>query len=135
MFPCVLLLCSPDGSERHTYTHPRTVWAVKLAGDAAVTGCIDRVVRLVSLASGQLLRELRGHGGEVCSVSACGPVVLSGDESKELRVWSAESGECVATIGHEKEYVRGVALALAAGLIVSLSLYGVAGEVIAWRAK
>ncbi len=48
-------------------------------------------------------RELEGHLGDVytCRFFPSGLVVLSGGADMQLKIWSAESGQCAATLmGH-----------------------------------
>ena len=50
-----------------------------------------------------LQRQLSGHLGEVytCRMFPSGVVVLSGGADMQLRIWSAETGRCAATLrGH-----------------------------------
>lgn len=51
-----------------------------------------------------LQRDLSGHHGDVttCRFFPSGLVVLSGSTDMQLKVWSAETGQCAATmIGHK----------------------------------
>ena len=121
------------GASRHTLPHPSNVNALHIDGDTLATGCIDRVVRTWSVASGQLTRELRGHDDWVTSVALYGGVLVSGSLDKTLRVWSVaegEEGKCVATLEGHTRAVRGVALVPSGGgRIASLGVY----ELIMWE--
>lgn len=51
-----------------------------------------------------LQRDLQGHLGDVytCKFFPSGVVVLSGGADMQLKVWSAETGQCAANIiGHK----------------------------------
>lgn len=51
-----------------------------------------------------LQRDLQGHLGDVytCKFFPSGIVVLSGGADMQLKVWSAETGQCAANIiGHK----------------------------------
>ncbi|XP_017165832.1 F-box/WD repeat-containing protein 7-like, partial [Poecilia reticulata] len=68
---------------------------------------IDRSIGSVKLtvirlsASPQCLRTLTGHSGGVWCSQMAGATVISGSTDRTLRVWDAESGECVhALYGH-----------------------------------
>ena len=48
-------------------------------------------------------RELEGHYGDIytCRFFPSGIVVLSGGSDMQLKIWSAETGQCAATLlGH-----------------------------------
>jgi len=48
-------------------------------------------------------RRLEGHYGDVytCRFFPSGVVILSGGADTQLKIWSAETGQCAATlIGH-----------------------------------
>ena len=50
-----------------------------------------------------LQRELEGHYGDVytCKFFPSGIVVLSGGSDMQLKIWSAETGQCATTLlGH-----------------------------------
>ena len=50
-----------------------------------------------------LQRELEGHYGDVytCRFFPSGIVVLSGGSDMQLKIWSAETGQCATTLlGH-----------------------------------
>ena len=107
-------------------------------GDTLATGCSDMVVRTWSVASGQLTRELRGHGGAVCAVSLSGSVLVSGGGGDGcVKVWALgdDAGECVATCEGHSRGVRGVALSASGGFVASLAM-GIAAngaELTVWR--
>jgi WD40 repeat protein len=63
-------------------------------GRMLATGCDDLRLRLWDEASGQLLRELKGHTiqGINCTFTGTGDRLLSNDWSDVLRVWEPSSG-------------------------------------------
>jgi len=55
-------------------------------------------------------RRLEGHYGDVytCRFFPSGVVVLSGGADTQLKIWSAETGQCAATlIGHSAGSLAG----------------------------
>ena len=66
-------------------------------GKHVVSGSGDKTVRIWSLESGQLVRQLDGHTDRVYSVCVTpdGKHVVSGSYDKTVRIWSVESGEFV----------------------------------------
>ena len=49
-------------------------------------------------------RELTGHYGDVytCQFYPSGVVILTGGADMQLKIWSAETGQCAATLqGHK----------------------------------
>src|SRR5262249_43361156 len=73
---------------------PTRAGAVSRAGLVAAAG-VDGVIRLCELAGGREVRQLRGHQGEVTSVTftAAGQTVISGGRDGTVRTWSAASGK------------------------------------------
>ena len=98
---------------RHTLRHPDYVNAVHMSAGVLATGCYDRVVRTYALVSGELTRELRGHGCAIFGVAICGSMLASGAYDGTVRVWSLREGDatdkCSAVLEHGGD-VRGVAL-------------------------
>ena len=127
---------SLGGSASRTLPHPVPVYSVHVDGDVLATGCGDGIVRTWSIASGQLTRELRGHGNAVWAVSLSGSVLVSGGADKRVKVWALgdDAGECVATCEGHSDRVTGVALSASGGFIASLGNGSPpAGELIVWR--
>ena len=85
----------------------KTVLTVAFSPDGkrAVSGGVDRVVRLWDLASGAQIRTLTGHLGRVMSVafSPDGSQIVSCglDEDKTVRLWNTETGKEILRLeGH-----------------------------------
>ena len=56
-----------------------------------------------------LQRRLEGHRGDVytCRFFPSGVVILSGGADMQLKIWSAETGQCAATMtGHKAGKVK-----------------------------
>lgn len=72
-------------------------------GSRALSGSMDRCVRLWDMETQQCLRVLEGHTDEIFSVtwSANEQYALSTSDDKTLRLWDLETGECAAVLtGH-----------------------------------
>ena len=112
-----------------------TVRSVALSadGDRVVSGSDDGTVRVWEAASGECVRELRGHTGWVRSValSADGGRVVSGSDDGTVRVWEAASGKCVRELRGLTRAVNSVALSADGGRVVS---GGTDGTVRVWDA-
>jgi len=60
-----------------------------------VTSSEDRLVRLWDSKTGEVLKKMEGHTGEVMglAVSRDGQMIVTGDENGELIAWQAKTGE------------------------------------------
>jgi len=68
-----------------------------------VSGSDDRSVRLWDVATGGVVRVLRGHHGEVTAVVLLDTSVVSGSQDESVCQWSLDTGECIRTMwGHSK---------------------------------
>jgi len=92
-----------------TYKHalpgdPERLWSVVPAGSGRVVSAgVDSVVRLWDVRTGECLREFRGHGGSISSLSAEGNRVVSASADATLKVWDLGTGACLRTLtGHSK---------------------------------
>jgi hypothetical protein len=65
-----------------------------------VSGSRDKTLRVWDLETGACLRILKGHGGEVVSVSVTpdGQQAASASADKTLRLWDLETGACMAVM-------------------------------------
>ena len=82
-----------------------------MQGDTLAAGCVDHKVWLWSLSSLTCTRKLSGHTYWVGSVRLLGGLLVSGSGDSTARVWSVESGECVATLTCGYGMVCGLAIA------------------------
>nr|WP_255428071.1 WD40 repeat domain-containing protein [Ramlibacter cellulosilyticus] len=71
--------------------------ALDTDGRLLVEGGHRKTVRVLDLASGQDIAQLEGHLGEIVYVRLLGNRVLSADSTGELRLWSLETRELVAS--------------------------------------
>ncbi|KAJ7641244.1 chromatin associated protein [Roridomyces roridus] len=104
------------------------VMSVALSPDASLVaaGCVDSLVRVWSLATGQLVEVLRGHTNSVHSVvwMRDGGGVVSGALDNTIRCWDLRSASgkgkvpCTVFAGH-KDYVLSVGISRDAQWVVS----------------
>ncbi|KAG2746715.1 WD40 repeat-like protein [Suillus brevipes Sb2] len=73
-----------------------------------VTSSKDRMVRLWDLKTGEVLKKMEGHTGEVMglAVSRDGQMIATGDENGELIAWQAKTGESLAKVKVHGSAVR-----------------------------
>ncbi len=94
--------------------HTNLVGSVSLSSDGtrALSGSLDRTVRVWDLSSGECLQVLEGHSGDVNSVSLSsdGTRALSGGGDRTVRVWDVSSGECLQVLEGHSEWVNSVSL-------------------------
>lgn len=66
-----------------------------------VTGGYDKLVRLVDIGTGEVLKALAGHRAPVCSTifNPYGNLVISSSKDHTVRFWDMTSGICVNSIG------------------------------------
>jgi tetratricopeptide (TPR) repeat protein len=84
----------------HAYV---TTVAFSPDGRAAVSGSLDKTLKLWDLATGKEIRTLRGHPDYVNSVAISfdGRTALSGSWDKTLKLWDLASGKEIRTLqGH-----------------------------------
>jgi WD40 repeat protein/serine/threonine protein kinase len=101
--------------EEKTLTgHRASVTAARLSSDGslAVSGSIDRTLRLWTVPEGESLRTFKGHQGKVTSVcwSPDGRSLLSASKDGALCLWDVESGQCLQTCKGDQEAVCDIAL-------------------------
>ncbi|QEL20763.1 protein kinase domain-containing protein [Limnoglobus roseus] len=92
------------GREAVLRGHTRPVTAVALAGGRVATGSRDGTVKLWDAQTGQELRTLPRHEGDVRAVgwSPAGDRVVSADSAGMVHVWDAETGKKLTSVpGHK----------------------------------
>jgi WD40 repeat protein len=93
-------------TDRLIDAHPRPIQSISIRGDELVTASDDHGLKVWSIASGELKRELYtkqyGHQEQVTTVDHVkydGRIVSGGMDSK-LCLWNANSTKCVDLMGH-----------------------------------
>jgi WD40 repeat protein len=94
--------------------HTGSVSSVALSRDGrtALSGSIDKTIKLWDLRTGIEIRTLRGHTGWVTSVAlaADGNIAVSGSWDTTLKVWNLQTGEEVRTLRGHAKLVHSVAI-------------------------
>lgn len=89
----------PEGKEAIAFEWSATIpsWALTLSrdGNRLLVGSEDRVARIFDMKSGKLIKELKGHTGEVSGAAFLpdGKRALTGGADRSLRVWDVESAK------------------------------------------
>ncbi|NET35645.1 MAG: AAA family ATPase [Cyanothece sp. SIO1E1] len=68
------------------------------------SGCLDGVIRLWNLQTGQVLRTLREHRGGIFSVAfhGNGQILASGSEDRTIKLWDLQTAQTIKTLrGHQ----------------------------------
>ncbi len=77
--------------------HPSLVSSLAISpdGSLAATGCWDRIVRIVRLPSGEIVKQLEGHGDNVTCVAfrPDGKEIATGTEDRTVFVWDIETAK------------------------------------------
>ena len=73
------------------------IMALDTDGRLLVEGGYKKTIRVLDLATGKDLAQFEGHLGEIIYVRLVGNRVLSADSTGELRLWSLETRELVAS--------------------------------------
>src|SRR5947207_1996005 len=77
--------------------HDHFVWSVALSRDGkhALSGSLDRTVRLWDVETGSMLKKLEGHHDTVLSVafSPTGRHAVSGSSDKTVILWDLETAK------------------------------------------
>jgi WD40 repeat protein/uncharacterized caspase-like protein len=89
-----------------------TCVAMTSDGRLALTGSIDKTVKLWDLKSGRLIRTLNGHSQAVNSVAITpdGQRGLTGSDDKTAMYWDLENGTMICTLRGHEEGIRSVAI-------------------------
>ncbi|MCG8652991.1 MAG: WD40 repeat domain-containing protein, partial [Pirellulales bacterium] len=83
--------------------HSDTVLSVRFSADgrSLASSAADKTVRLLDIASGQVIRSLEGHTHHVLSIAwnDDGQTIASASADQNIKVWNIETGEQRRTIG------------------------------------
>ncbi|KAF9978917.1 hypothetical protein BGZ73_008422 [Actinomortierella ambigua] len=79
--------------------HPDFVKTVALAGPYILTGGREESVRVLSVATGKLIKEIKGHFDEVSSIVVIGTTAYTGSLDGTIRRWSLKEQDLKATEG------------------------------------
>jgi small GTP-binding protein len=93
----------------------------------AVSGSVDKTVRVWNLEEGRCNATLEGHSDSVwgVAVTADGLRAVSGSDDNTVRVWDLKKGRCIATLHGHSDYVSSVAVAADGLRILSAAMNGV----------
>lgn len=130
--PVNLVVISPDGQilasgshkikiwNLHTGERICTLWHISAVYSAAISpdgtilasGSADTKIRLWNPRTGEPLRTLVGHGGEVKSIvmSPDGEIFLSGSADKTIKIWHLSTGKLLHTLTGHLDEVNSLAL-------------------------
>ena len=88
-----------------------------------VSGTRDKKIRLWDPHTGELLRTLSGHFGEVNSVTissvGVGEILFSGSADKIIKIWELETGKILHTLTGHTDEVKSVAISPNREILVS----------------
>lgn len=94
--------------------HRHSIYRVAVTpnGTLAISGSIDKTVRIWNLEAGKNVAVLEGHTGPVpaVAISADGKRAVSGSWDQTVRTWDVRTGKCIATLKGHKDYVLGIAM-------------------------
>ncbi len=125
------------------HRQPITVCHISPRGTCAVTGSVDRTLRVWDVASGKERLVLTGHGSRIttCAISSDGSFIVSGSgdhytdqppgKDQSLRKWDAQSGQELGVFVGNLSGVRCCALSRDGRWLVSGGDHG--GEVLLWE--
>lgn len=103
--------------------HTSDVRAVATMPDSltALSGSMDRTIRIWDLTSGRCRAVLRGHGDGITSlvVSPSGTLAVSGSLDTTFRVWDLASHQCLAAVAEHEKAVTCLAISPDGGALVS----------------
>ncbi|KAF9360765.1 hypothetical protein BGX26_007891 [Mortierella sp. AD094] len=76
--------------------HPDFVKSIALAGPYVITGGRQETVRVWSVATGKLIKEIKGHFDEVSSIKAIGTTLFTASLDATIRRWSLKEQDLIA---------------------------------------
>ncbi|KAF9299839.1 hypothetical protein BGZ74_008598 [Mortierella antarctica] len=78
--------------------HPDFVKAIALAGPYVITGGRQESIRVWSIGTGKLVKEIKGHFDEVSSMIVIGSTLFSGSLDGTIRRWSLKEKDLIASL-------------------------------------
>lgn len=81
------------------------VACLKIHRDHLITGSSDNTCRIWNLTSGQCLRELEGHRGQILCIESNEGIIYTGSADQTCRVWEMDTGKCLATLGDNDKVI------------------------------
>ncbi|KAF9362164.1 hypothetical protein BGX34_006674 [Mortierella sp. NVP85] len=81
-----------------TLDHPDFVKSFALAGPYVVTGGREETIRVWSVATGKLIKEIKGHFDEVSSMVVVGTTLLTASLDGTVRRWSLKEQDLVTPV-------------------------------------
>ncbi|KAI1316459.1 hypothetical protein EDD11_009949 [Mortierella claussenii] len=90
-----------------TLEHPDFVKSIALAGPYVITGGRQETVRVWSVATGKLIKEIKGHFDEVSSIVVIGSTLFTASLDGTVRRWSLKEQDLLAKDGTESTLADG----------------------------
>ncbi|KAG0239116.1 WD40-repeat-containing domain protein [Mortierella sp. GBAus27b] len=81
-----------------TLDHPDFVKSFTLAGPYVATGGREETIRIWSIATGKVIKEIKGHFDEVSSMTVIGTTLLTASLDGTVRRWSLKEQDIVAPV-------------------------------------
>jgi WD40 repeat protein len=108
-------LTPPGGSLLRTLVgHSGSVYAVAVTPDGwqAISGSLDKTLKVWNLETGELRLSLEGHSDAVNAVAVTpdGKQAISGSSDRTLKVWNLETGELRLSLEGHSSFVTAVAV-------------------------
>lgn len=97
-----------------TLWHSSAVYAAALSPDGTIlaSGSSDHKIRLWDPRTGEPLRTLSGHLGEVkaIAISPNGQILISGSADKTIKIWHLDTGDVLYTLTGHSDEVKSVVI-------------------------
>lgn len=92
------------GKCQRTFKHKAPVWAVAISHELCITGCEQGKVKVWDIKSGDLVKVLARHHGQITSIKFDRWHIITGSKDGYALVWSAqgEYARCLNALRHPK---------------------------------